>query len=66
MDRQVELRAERDALEAELLVLEQAGQHPWPQGTVVPAELAQRVQDLLGRLRLVNKALSEPGDPAPT
>jgi hypothetical protein len=65
MDRQAELQAERDALEGELLALEQTIRHQWPQCTVVPAELAQRVEDLLGRLRLVNKALSEPGGSAP-
>jgi hypothetical protein len=42
MDRQAELQAERDALEAELLALEQTIQHQWPQGTVVPAELVLR------------------------
>jgi hypothetical protein len=61
MERQAELRAERDALEAELLALEQVIQLQWPQGAAVPAELAQRVEDLLGRLKLVNKALSELG-----
>lgn len=64
MDQQVELRAERDALEAELLSLEQAIQLQWRQGTAVPAELTQRVEDLLCRLKLVNKALSEPGSSA--
>ncbi len=64
MDRQAELRAERDALEAELLALEQVIQLHWRQGAVVPAELAQRVEDLLGRLKQVNEALSEPGGSA--
>ena len=63
MDRQAELRAERDALEAELMALEQDIQSLW-QGAAVPAELAQRVEELLGRLKLVNKALSEPGGSA--
>jgi hypothetical protein len=64
MDRQAELRAERDALEAELLALEQVIQRLRQQGTGVPAELADRVEDLLDRLQLVNRELSEPGGSA--
>jgi hypothetical protein len=64
MDRQAELRAERDALEAELLALEQVIQRQRQQGTGVPAELADRVEDLLDRLKLVNRELSEPGGSA--
>jgi hypothetical protein len=63
MDRQAKLRAERDALEAELLALEQDLQC-LRQGAAVPAELAQRVEELLGRLELVNQELSEPGGSA--
>ncbi len=69
MDRQVELRelrAERDALEAELLTLEQAIQLHWRQGAAVPAELMRRVENLLGRLKLVNEELTEPGGSAST
>jgi hypothetical protein len=62
MDRQAELRAERDALEAELLTLEQDIQRQ--QGTGVPAELADRMESLLNRLKLVNRELSEPSGSA--
>jgi hypothetical protein len=36
------------------------------QGAAVPAELAQRMENLLGRLKLVNEALTEPGGSAAT
>jgi hypothetical protein len=62
MDRQAVLRAERDALEAELLTLEQDIQRQ--QGTGVPAELADRMESLLNRLKLVNRELSEPSGSA--
>lgn len=66
MDRQVELRAERDALEAELLTLEQPLQLHGRQGTAVPVELLQRVETLLGRLKRVNGDLTKPDGSAPT
>lgn len=57
MDRQEELRAQRDALEVELLVLEQAIQCSWQRGISAPAELLERVDALLERLKQVNRAL---------
>lgn len=60
MDEQVQLRAQRDTLEAELLSLEQAIQGLWQRGDAAPTELLERVDALLWRLRRVNQALSGP------
>lgn len=60
MDRQDELRARRDALETELLTLEQAIQGQWQRGVAAPTELLERVDTLLERLKQVNRALCEP------
>lgn len=57
MDRQDELRARRDALETELLTLEQAIQCQRQRGVAAPAELLERVDALLERLKQVNRAL---------
>lgn len=59
MDRQDELQAQRDALETELLTLEQTIQCKWQRGSAAPAELLERVDALLERLKRVNKALCE-------
>ncbi len=57
MDRQDELRARRDAVETELLALEQAIQCKWQRGVAAPSELLERVDALLERLKQVNRAL---------
>jgi hypothetical protein len=57
MDRHDELRAQRDALETELLTLEQSIQCEWQRGVAAPTELLERVDALLERLRQVNRAL---------
>lgn len=65
MDQQDELRARRDALENELLTLEQAIQCQWQCGVAAPTELLERVDALLDRLKQVNRALCEPNGAAP-
>lgn len=65
MDDQAQLRAQRDALEAELLGLEQDTQRLWQRGAAAPEDMLERVDALLWRLRQVNQALSGPAG-APT
>ena len=59
-DQEAQLRAQRDALEAELLGLEQTLQGLWQRGATAPADLLERVDALLRRLSQVNQALSGP------
>ncbi len=59
MEQHDELRLERDALESELLTLELAIQGCWQRNAAVPADLLERVEVLLGRLRTVNSKLSD-------
>jgi hypothetical protein len=65
MDHQAELRAQRDTLEAELLVLEQDMQGQRPEGATVPIELLERVDALLRRLKQINQALCTAPDAPP-
>jgi hypothetical protein len=58
MSNPLKLHAERNALETQLLVLERAIKERQQGGMAAP-ELADRMVDLLARLRLVNEKLAE-------